>query len=140
MSTTNIFPKWLYTSIVLIIFSVLIFLFWVIPHIRSLVPDSETAVVVTWVISIIYLLICVGLFWSIRLDSHKKPINKELLVGSAVALIIIDLSVFDGASIYWGSGKETHIISIALFIIIGCTLIASTIIFIARYSKKEKLK
>lgn len=141
MSQKNGFTKILYTAIGFIIFSILVIILRIIPliHIHVPLPYSNTGIIVESVVSIIYLLIVVGLYWTIRVHNKGKRINKELLVACGVIPLIIGLIALDGVAAYWDDA-ERHRIAIAILISTGLNVIAFVLIFIARYSKRYKIR
>lgn len=135
------FSKILYLSIGFIIFSILIILFGVIPlvHINVPQPYSKYTIIVESVVSGIYLLIVAGIYWTIHKHIHGKRINKELLVACGIVPLVIGLIGLDGVSAYWNKA-ETRGISIALLCSTASNVVASVLIFIARYSKRYKVR
>lgn len=134
------FAKILYTAIGFIIISVLFIILRVIPLVHVNVPEpySKTIIIVESVVSVIYLLIIAGIYWTIRKHDRGKPINKELLVACGIIPLLIGLIGLDGVAAYWNKA-ETRGISIALLFSISSNIIAFVLIFIARYSGRYKV-
>lgn len=135
------FAKILYTAIGFIIFSILVIALRVIPlvHVHVPQPYSNTVIIVESVVSGIYLLIAAGLYRTIRVHGRGKRINKELLVACGVIPLVIGLIGLDGVAAYWDKA-ETRSISIALLFSIGSNVFACVLIFIARYSRRYKVR
>ena len=141
MAKNSGFTKILYTAIGFLIFSILVITLWVIPliHVHVPQPYSKTAIIVESAVSGIYLLIAVGIYWTIRVHSRGKRINKELLVACGVIPLVIGVIGLDGVEAYWDEAA-THSIALALLFSIGSNVIAFVLIFIARYSKRFKVR
>ncbi|NQU84640.1 MAG: hypothetical protein HQ541_02660 [Mariniphaga sp.] len=135
------FAKILYMAIGFIIFSILVITLRVIPlvHVHVPQPYSNATIIVESVVSVIYLLIIVGIYWTIRIHGRGKRINKELLVACGIIPLVIGLIGLDGVAAYWDKA-ETRSISIALLFSISSNIIAFVLIFIARYSKRYKVR
>lgn len=141
MAQISGFAKILYTAIGFIIFSILVIILRIIPLIHVYVPQpySDTGILVESLVAGIYLLIIVGIYWTIRVYNRGKRINKELLVACGVIPLLIGLFGLDGVEAYWGEA-ERHRIAIALLFSIGANIIACVLIFIARYSKLYNIR
>jgi hypothetical protein len=111
----------------------------VIPSVKmdtSIYAAPERAVPAIWVVVIIHLLIVAALIWTIIVNKRGLQINKELLVASGVAPIILSLVMMDAAFAYIDN-PDTHIAAILIFICIGFDIIAAVLSFTARYSYRK---
>jgi hypothetical protein len=135
------FSKILYSAIGFMIFSILVIILRVIPLVNVHVPQpySNYTIIVESIVSGIYLLIIVGIYWTIRIHGRGKRINKELLVACGIIPLVIGLIGLDGVAAYWDK-EETRSISVALLFSISSNIIAFVLIFIARYSKRYKVR
>jgi hypothetical protein len=135
------FRKILYAAIGFIFLSILFITLRVIPlvHVHVPQPYSHTTVVVESIVSGIYLLMIVGLYWTIYIHGRGKRINKELLVACGIIPLGIGIISIDGVVAYWDK-PETRSISFALLFSFGSNVIAFVLIFIARYSRKYNVR
>jgi len=141
MGQKNGFVKILYAAIGFFFLSILFITLRIIPlvHVHVPQPYSHTTIVVESIVSGIYLLMILGLYWTIFIHGRGKRINKELLVACGIIPLVIGIISIDGVVAYWDK-EETRRISFALLYSFVSNLIAFILIFIARYSKRFKVR
>lgn len=134
------FTKLLYVAMGFLIFSILAILLRVIPLVHQHVPQpySHTTIIVESIVSGVYLLMIIGIYWTIYTYAHGKRINKELLVACGLIPFIIGLIAIDGVAAYWNK-PETFPISIALLFSTCSNTVACVFILIARYHKRNQV-
>jgi membrane protease YdiL (CAAX protease family) len=133
----------LYTGTGLVIVVTLILAFIVIPSVlRDTSPqaDPERAVPGILVVIIIHLVIVAALIRTILFNQQSGRIEKGLLIGLGVLLLLLSLMVLDGASAY---SEHTDPImkrvAISMFICTGFNFIAGMLTFLtALYSKRSQ--
>ena len=141
MAQKNGFVKILYCAIGFLFLSILFVTLRVIPLVHVNVPQSYSSTVITVesIVSGIYLLMIMGIYWNIRTHVRGKRINKELLVACGIIPLVIGIISLDGVAAYWDKA-ETRNISFALLYSFSSNVLAFSLIFAARYLKRYKVK
>ncbi len=141
MEQKSAFAKFLYIASGFLILSVFAIWFRVIPlvHVNVPQPYSQTTIIVECIVSAVYLLMIVGLLWTIRSHGKGKRINRELLVACGLIPLFIGVIALDGVAAYWDK-PETFPISIALLFSTCANTVACVLILIARYSKRYRVR
>ena len=133
--------RFLYFGAGLVIVVALILAFLVIPSVlidTSSQADPETAVPGILFVIILHIIIVVTLIRTILLNKRRGRIEKGLLIGLGVLLLLLSLMVLDGASAYKGhSDPIMQRVSFSMFICAGFNFIAGVLTFlVAGFSKR----
>jgi hypothetical protein len=143
MNNNTILRRTLYAGTGFVIIVTLILAFIVIPSViidTSPQADPEGAVPGILFVIIIHLIIVVALVRTILVNQRSGRIEKGLLIGLGVLLLLLSLMVFDGASAY--SDHTDPImwkVAISMFICTGCNFLASVLTLLtAWYSKRSQ--
>jgi hypothetical protein len=143
MNNNTILRRILYAGTGFVIIVTLILGFIVIPSViidTSPQADPERAVPGILFVIIIHLIIVVALVRTILVNKRGGRIEKGLLIGLGVLLLLLSLMVLDGASAY--SDHTDPImkkVAISMFICTGCNFIASVLTLLtAWYSKRSQ--
>ena len=141
MSNKNIFRRILYVGAGLVIVVTLILAFIVIPRvIKDTSPQATPEMAVPGILFVIFihLLIVAALVRTIIVNQRSGRIEKGLLIGLGVVLLLLSLMVLDGASAYIDhTDPIMRRVSISMFICTGCNFIASVLAFLtAWYSRR----
>lgn len=133
----------LYVGTGLVIVVVMILAFLVIPSVirdTSSKADPKTAVPGISFVIVLHLLIAATLIRTILVYKRRGRIEKGLLIGLGVLLLLLGLMTMDGASAYKGhSDPIMQIVSFSMFICAGFNFIAAVLSFlVAGFSKRFK--
>ena len=143
MKNDTILRRILYVGTGLVIVVTLILAFLVIPSViidTSPQADPERAVPGILFVIIIPLVIIAALVRTILVNQRGGRINKGLLIGLGVLLVLLSLMVSDGASAFLNhTDPIMHRVAISMFICTGCNFIASVLALSAVwYSRRLK--
>src|SRR3989304_8819064 len=131
MKNDTILRRILYVGTGLVIVVTLILAFLVIPSViidTSPQADPERAVPGILFVIIIHLVIIAALVRTILVNQRGGRINKGLLIGLGVLLVLLSLMVSDGASAFLNhTDPIMHRVAISMFICTGCNFIASVL-------------
>ena len=141
MKNDTILRRILYVGTGLVIVVTLILAFLVIPSViidTSPQADPERAVPGILFVIIIHLVIIAALVRTILVNQRGGRINKGLLIGLGVLLVLLSLMVSDGASAFLNhTDPIMHRVAISMFICTGCNFIASVLaLSVAWYSRQ----
>jgi hypothetical protein len=144
MKNATILRRILYACTGLVIIVTMILAFLVIPSViadTSPKADPGRAVPGILIVSIIHVVIAGALVRTIIVYNRGGRIDKGLLIGVGVLLLLLSLMVLDGASAYSNHADPLmRIAAFSMFICTGCNFIASVLTFIAAwYSGRLKL-
>lgn len=133
--------RMLYVGTGLIIVVVLVLAFLVIPSViidTSSQADPKTAVPGIAFVIILHLIIAGALIRAIIVKKRGGRIDKGLLIGLGVLLLLLSFMVLDGASAY-GSHTDPvmHTASVSLFICAGFNFTAVVLFFLAAWFSKR---
>jgi len=143
MMRSAVLHRFLYFGVGLVIIVALILAFLVIPSVlkdTSSQADPKTAVPGISFVIMLHLVIAASLLRSILLNKRRVRIEKGLLIGLGVLLLLLSLMVLDGASAYKSHiDPVMHRVPFSMFIC-GCfNFIAAVITFlVAGFSKQGK--
>jgi len=105
-------------------------------------PQAEPEIAVPGIlfVIIIHLVIIAALVRTILVNQRGGRINKGLLIGLGVLLVLLSLMVSDGASAFLNhTDPIMHRVAISMFICTGCNFIASVLALSAVwYSRRLK--
>ena len=143
MKNDTILRRILYVGTGLVIVVTLILAFLVIPSvIIDTSPQAEPEIAVPGIlfVIIIHLVIIAALVRTILVNQRGGRINKGLLIGLGVLLVLLSLMVSDGASAFLNhTDPIMHRVAISMFICTGCNFIASVLALSAVwYSRRLK--
>jgi len=142
MMRSTVLNRFLYVGAGLVIVVALILAFLVIPSVikdTSSQADPKTAVPGISFVIILHLIIAATLLRTILLNKRRGRIEKGLLIGLGVLLLLLSLMVLDGASAYKGhSDPIMRRVSFSMFICAGFNFIAAVLSFlVAGFSKRR---
>ncbi len=144
MKNDTVLQRILYAGIGLVIIVILILTFLVIPAVlkdRSPQADTGRAVPGIMFIILIHLGIVAALLRTIIINNRGGSIEKGLLIGLGIVLLLLGLMVLDGASAY--SDHTDPIMkraSILMFSCTGCNLVAGILCFLVAWHSKRLIK
>lgn len=143
MNNNTILRRILYAGTGFVIIVTLILAFIVIPSVildTSPQADPERAVPGILFVIVVHLIIVAAMVRTILVNQRGGRIEKGLLIGLGVLLLLLSLMVLDGASAY--SDHTDPImkkVAISMFICTGCNFIASVLTLLtACYSKRSQ--
>jgi hypothetical protein len=130
----------LFVAIGFVIIVALILVLFVLPNIRvNISPDARRlAIQGTLVVTGIHLLFVATLIYSVMFSFKEGHFENGFLVATGIMLILLSLSILDGAFSYIGQ-TSMHSSGISLFICVGLDFIASLLSFVARYFRGHLL-
>jgi len=144
MKNAAILRRILYADIGLVIIVILILAFIVIPSVKidtSTQADPGRAVPGILFVILIHMVIVAALIRTIIVNQRGGSIEKGLLIGLGVLLLLLSLMVSDGASAY--SDHTDPVMkraSILMFICTGCNMLAGILSFLAAWHSKQLIK
>lgn len=143
MMRSTVLNRFLYVGAGLVIIVALVLAFLVIPSVikdTSSQADPKTAVPGISFVIILHLIIAATLLRTILLNKRRGRIEKGLLIGLGVLLLLLSLMVLDGASAFKGhSDPIMQRVSFSMFICAGFNFIAGVLSFlVAGFSKRGK--
>jgi len=141
MSNVTILRRIMYVGAGLVIVVILILAFIVIPSvIKDTSPQAapKTAVPGIIFVIIIHLLIVAAFVRTIYVNRRGGHIEKGLLIGIGVVLILFSLMILDGASAYLDHPDPImHRVSVSMYVCTGLNLIASMLVLLtALFSRR----
>ena len=133
--------RMLYVGTGLIIVVALVLAFLVIPSVirdTSSQADQKTAVPGILFVIILHLIIAGALIRALTVKKRGGRIDKGLLIGMGVLLLLLNLMVLDGASAYRSDTDHVmHMASVSLFICAGFNFTAVLLIFLAAWFSRQ---
>lgn len=134
MANIALFRRVIYVDIGLVIVVAIILSFVVFPSVltnESLHSEPENVIPGILLVFILKLSVVAGLARAINGWQKSGHLDKGLLIGLGVLLLILSLLALDGATAYSDhKDPDARIVKIALFICTGCNFIASCLVLL----------